>query len=82
MLREPCEIGGSCDGDQQIFKGVFVQGLAQNYNADRGNKPQYGSFLNSNADSLWNTGRTAQNGLGLRWVGPADTSNQATQAAC
>ncbi|WP_420593558.1 glycoside hydrolase family 76 protein [Deinococcus sp.] len=81
VLREPCEIGGNCDGDQQIFKGPFVQGLARLYNADRRNKPQYADFLNRNADSLWNASRTPQNGLGLRWVGPVGSPNQASQAA-
>lgn len=81
ILREPCEISTTCDGDQQIFKGVFAQGLSRLYNADRGNKPQYSSFLSSNADSVWNSSRTAQNGLGVRWVGPVGTPNQATQAA-
>lgn len=81
ILREPCEISGNCNNDQLIFKGLFAQGLARLYNADRGNKPQYGTFLTNNANSVWNTSRNASNGLGLRWVGPVGTPNQATQAA-
>lgn len=79
ILREPCE--SSCDGDQRIFKGIFAVGLARLYFADPGNKPGYGTFLQSNADSVWNTDRTSDNGFGLSWVGPAGSVDEATQAA-
>lgn len=82
VLREPCEtFSQGCDGDQLIFKGVFAQGLTRLYNADRGNKPGYFTFLSQNADSVWNAARAGDNGIGLRWVGPPDSPNAATHAA-
>ena len=80
VLREPCETG-TCDGDQKVFKGIFAQGLSRLYNADRGNKPSYGTYLNNNANSLWNSSRDSGNGLGLKWAGPVSGVDQATQAS-
>ncbi len=81
-LRDVCdENSGGCSGDAVIFKGMFAQGLARLYNADRNNKPKYGSFLNTNADSIWNRSRNAQNGLGVKWNGPVGTPSQSSQAA-
>ncbi len=80
VLKEACEPNcGSGDGD--VFKGVFVQGLARLYNADRGNKPQYGTFIDNNANSVWNTDRTGSNGIGLLWVGSPGTPNLGTQTS-
>jgi predicted alpha-1,6-mannanase (GH76 family)/lysophospholipase L1-like esterase len=80
VLRDACDPNG-CGGDALIFKGMFAQGLARLYNADRGNKPQYGDYLNLNADSVWNHSRNAQNGLGVNWAGPVGTPTPSSQAA-
>jgi hypothetical protein len=80
VLRDVCD-PGNCTGDALIFKGLFAQGLARLYNADRGNKPQYGEFLSTNADSLWNTSRDSRNRLGVSWVGPVGTPGASSQAA-
>jgi predicted alpha-1,6-mannanase (GH76 family) len=76
VLTEPGEPG--CDADQQIFKGVFAQGLARLHHA--GGKPAYASFLRANADAVW-AGRDERDGVGLRWAGPARDVNGATQAS-
>jgi predicted alpha-1,6-mannanase (GH76 family) len=82
VFRDVCDTWGSgCTGDAEIFKGMFAQGLARLYNADRANKPQYLDFLQLSADSIWNNSRDAQNGLGLKWAGPVGTPNQASQAS-
>jgi predicted alpha-1,6-mannanase (GH76 family) len=81
ILREPCEINNNCDGDQKIFKGIFAQGLSRLYNADRGNKPAYGTFLTNNANSVWNNDRDSSNGFGLTWKGPVGSVDQATHAS-
>jgi predicted alpha-1,6-mannanase (GH76 family) len=82
VLRDVCdEWSGGCTGDALIFKGMFAQGLARLYNADRGNKPQYADFLKTSADSLWNNSRTHQNALGVKWAGPTGAPNQSSQAA-
>jgi predicted alpha-1,6-mannanase (GH76 family) len=85
LLREPCEdaMAGSwrdagCDGDQQIFKGVFAQGLARLYHA--GGNAAYANFLRANADAVW-AGRDPGDGVGLRWAGPAGPVNGSTQAS-
>ncbi len=79
-LREPCEAGG-CDGDGRIFKGIFAQGLSRLYNADRGNKPAYGTYLSNNANTVWNSSRDGSNGFGVKWAGPNTGVDEATQAA-
>ncbi len=79
ILHEPCEATG-CDRDQEVFKGVFAQGLVGLY--DVGNRrPAYQRFLRTNADSLWHRGRSADDGLGLNWSGPPDVVTPATQLA-
>ncbi|MBC7991880.1 MAG: glycoside hydrolase family 76 protein [Rhizobacter sp.] len=80
--RDVCDAwGGGCTGDALIFKGMFAQGLARLYNADRGNKPQYLAFLKTSADGLWANSRDAQNGLGVNWGGPVGTPTQSSQAS-
>ncbi len=81
ILREPCEEAENCDNDQLIFKGIFMQGLARLYNADRANKPGYGTFLRNNADAIWEKNRDDTNGFGLYWKGPVEKVNQATHTA-
>jgi predicted alpha-1,6-mannanase (GH76 family) len=82
ILKEPlCETTSCGGGDHFVFKGPFVQGLARLYNADRGNKPVYGTFLTNNANSVWNNSRDSGNGLGFIWKGPVGGVNEATQAA-
>ena len=77
ILREPCETWGFCDGDQVVFKGVFTQNLARLYHADRGNKPEYYSFIYANVDSIWTNARDGGNRIGLTWTGPFDGTDGA-----
>ncbi len=82
ILKEPaCETTSCGGGDHLIFKGPFVQGLARLYNADRGNKPAYATFLNNNANSVWNTSRNGNNTLGFIWKGPVGSPDMATHTA-
>jgi predicted alpha-1,6-mannanase (GH76 family)/lysophospholipase L1-like esterase len=82
VLRDACDASASgCTGDAIMFKGPFVQGLARLYNADRNNKPAYFEFLKRSADSIWNTSRNAQNGLGVKWNGPVGTPTQSSQGS-
>jgi predicted alpha-1,6-mannanase (GH76 family) len=76
VLTEPGE--PACDADQQIFKGIFAQGLARLHQAT-GNAG-YAAFLRANADAVW-AGRDDGDGVGLRWAGPARAVNGATQAS-
>lgn len=80
VLREPCEPAG-CDGDQQIFKGVFARSLAALHRADPERGNGYPTFLSRNADSVWRTARDHRDGIGLSWRGPIGGDNLATQAS-
>lgn len=82
VLREPCEdpaLGRACDGDQELFKGIFVRYLAQlNGLVER---PVYAEFMQRNADSLWRHGRGDGDRFGLRWTGPFDGESVQRQTA-
>jgi predicted alpha-1,6-mannanase (GH76 family) len=80
ILKEPGE-PESCTGDALIFKGIFVQGLARLYHADRASRPEYWTFLNANADSVWNVSRGWCSGVGSGWAGPRGRADAATQAS-
>ncbi len=82
ILREPCETwDGGCTGDAVIFKAMFVQGLARLYNADRGNKPQYGTWLTNQANAVWASARDGSNGFGWRWNGPVGSVSYGSHVA-
>ena len=82
VLREPCEepaLGRACDGDQELFKGIFVRYLAQlNGLVERS---VYAEFIQRNADSLWQHGRGDGDVFGLRWTGPFDGESVQRQTA-
>ncbi len=67
-----------CDGNQMVFKGVFTQGLARLYEADPDSGADYWSFLATNVDRLWHTGRDRLGRFGLTWSGRSDRYNAAT----
>ena len=80
ILTESCDPNcGSGDGD--VFKGVFIQGLARLYNAEPTNKPQYGTFIDNNANSVWNNDLSSNYGIGLIWSGPLQTPDLGTQTS-
>lgn len=83
ILHEPCE-PDSCDGDEQQFKGVFgrnVQFMVNRANAmPEGNKAQYITFLQNNADKIWSSDQV-NNQLGLVWSGPEGTATIQTQSS-
>lgn len=84
VLQEPCEEGGTCDGDQESFKGIFVRYLAYlcaRLPAEDQRRDEYGKFLTSNADSVWANNRSASNHFGLKWVGPFDKATVPRQMA-
>jgi hypothetical protein len=79
ILREPTE--PRCDGDAQVFKGVFVRGLADLGCADPGTAAGYLEFLRRNASAAWRRARDRSGGVGLCWGGPVGGVNAATQTA-
>jgi predicted alpha-1,6-mannanase (GH76 family) len=80
VLTEPCE-PDRCSGNNQVFKGVFAQGLARLAAADREARPRYHAFLAANVDSVWTRARDRRNGVGLSWAGPVGRVTGATQIA-
>eukprot|EP00937_MAST-01D_sp_MAST-1D-sp2_P008141 g8141.t1 len=106
VLREPCELragaapsaaaaaaaGGGCNGDQRIFKGVFVRHLWYLSGADAcapENALAYRAFIGANAAAAIARGRRgggrsgANATFGLHWAGPFDamSAGAATQSA-
>jgi predicted alpha-1,6-mannanase (GH76 family) len=84
VLREPSEPhlgkkGGNKDA--HLFKGIFAQGLARLYDADRSSRPQFGAFLAANADAVWYAGRHPRRGVGMAWHGPAEWVTAATHTS-
>jgi len=79
ILREPCEVTGTCDRDQLIFKGIFAAGLARLWSVDP--DPAYVTFLVGNADSVWQRARDRRDGLALSWRGPAGPVTAASHAS-
>jgi predicted alpha-1,6-mannanase (GH76 family) len=84
-LRSPilAEAGNSARiADAHVFKGIFAQGLARLYDADRGNRPFYRVFLANNANAVF---RTYPNGfVDFTWDNASFGNvgvNEATQAS-
>lgn len=71
ILQEPC--GKSCDGDQHIFKGVFVRHLGKMLLSSlvpAQFKSTAIAWLQANADSILATDSCSTGGYGLLWQGP------------
>ena len=87
ILAEPCEAHGNCDGNQSLFKGIFMRNLAYLYqtlneNASAtGMYDHYQQFIVKNADSLWANNRTSDYKFGLRWSGPVDSADASRQTS-
>jgi predicted alpha-1,6-mannanase (GH76 family) len=77
ILHDPCE--PKCGADAVQFKGIFIRNLVlldQAY-------PQktYESFIETNADTVWNDARGPNFQLAERWSGPFDSGNAASQTS-
>jgi predicted alpha-1,6-mannanase (GH76 family) len=77
VLVEPCT---NCDGDQIIFKGVYVRHLGVFGVNDAAIRPAAAAFLMKNVDSLLANAVCAQGGYGFDWRG-APGGCDATQAS-
>ncbi|RFU30394.1 hypothetical protein B7463_g5931, partial [Scytalidium lignicola] len=84
VLHEPCE-PHACDGDEGQFKGVFARNIQFMYN--RANilpddtKALYKAFLQTNANSIWNSDRGPNDTLGLVWNGTYQAADVQTQSS-
>jgi predicted alpha-1,6-mannanase (GH76 family) len=77
ILSEACE-PSSCDGDEAMFKGIFIAALGSLQEA--GPRPEYAAYLRANAASVWDRNRRGVQ-FGLCWSGPFDGSDTASQAS-
>ena len=77
---DSCDRTASCSGDGDDFKGPFVKNLRKLQLA-RSN-PQWLSFLEANAQSIWNNDLDVSNGnclVGEYWAGPYTAGDAVSQ---
>lgn len=69
---------GDCGGDVPSFKGSFVRNLGElnRYLPDR----PYTTWLQNQANSIWDNNRNALNQFGLRWAGTFDKTGEQRQS--
>ena len=80
MLIEPCERSAEgCNGDQALFKGIFVRNLYDFYLRSR--RDDYRAFILANAHSIWGKNRNYKNQFGLCWGGPFDRADASRQTS-
>ena len=77
ILHEPCE--PDCGGDGTQFKGIFVRNLLSLDEVAR--QPQYETFIDTNANSIWTQAQPPDYHLGLIWAAPYGTINASTQSS-
>jgi predicted alpha-1,6-mannanase (GH76 family) len=80
ILAESCELSDKgCDGDQLVFKGIFIRHLYDFYL--RSPRSEYRAFIFANAHSIWQNNRDWRNRFGLRWAGPIDQADASRQSS-
>lgn len=77
VLQDSCEPDCGADGSQ--FKGIFMRNLIRLYQVAPDRKIK--SFIQRNADSIWNRNRDGDNHLGIRWSGPYAVADASTQSS-
>ncbi|HVH43934.1 MAG TPA: glycoside hydrolase family 76 protein [Labilithrix sp.] len=79
VLREPCELfgGEGCGRDGGSFKGSYVRNLAE-LNRHLNGRP-YTTYLKRQADTMMAKNRTSLDQYGVKWAGPFEKFDGATQ---
>lgn len=77
VLHDPCEPHCGADGVQ--FKGIFVRNLAALHQMFP--QAQYRSFVETNANAIWNRARGDSAQLGEVWSGPFSGAGAAAQTS-
>jgi predicted alpha-1,6-mannanase (GH76 family) len=75
ILREPCE-ATDCGADGASFKGAYVRGIGALNRVTRG---RYSAYLRRQADRAYADNRTSFDVYGLRWAGPLERTDAASQ---
>ena len=80
VLKEPNEpCGSSCGGDIPQFKGIFMRNLFYLYGSDH--QQTYATFLQTNANSIWQNDQNSSGQFGMMWYGPFDRADAARQSS-
>lgn len=66
-------------GDAPQFKGIFTRNLMALYQANP--KPQYKTFIDANANSIWINDRGPNYEFGALWQGPFDSGDATRQTS-
>jgi len=78
ILHEPCS---QCDGDQNLFKGIFMRHLGYWGSMDSRVGTLFGQFVKNNADSILKVDLCTNQYYGLLWEGPTVACNTATTSS-
>jgi len=78
ILHDSCE-PARCGADAPQFKGIFVRNLVALDVASP--RPAYKSFVETNADAIWDKSRGPDGRLGLVWSGPFGGDNASSQSS-
>ena len=77
IMHDPCEPACGADGVQ--FKGIFVRNLAALYM--RYPQTSYKTFIQNNADTLWDKSQGPGFRFGQVWSGPYAAANAGSQSS-
>ena len=74
ILTESCDATDqTCDDNGKQFKGIFMRYWTDL--VDTTHDPRYATFLEQQAESIWNNDRDAAGRLGTRWSGATDNDH-------
>ena len=74
-----CQVKNAGGADAPQFKGIFVRNLVALDLVDP--RPVYKSFVDTNADAIWDKSRGPDSRLGLVWAGPFGGDNASSQSS-
>jgi predicted alpha-1,6-mannanase (GH76 family) len=88
VLVESCDPSHTCDEDQWMFKGVFMQQLGHfltdiavihhlNSSTKKRLLRKYQSFVTTNAEAVWHVARAPDGKFGNWWAAPSGEQSQA-----
>ncbi|KAJ1024126.1 hypothetical protein NDA16_002965 [Ustilago loliicola] len=80
ILVESCEAAGTCNTDQDAFKGIFVRNLAKLNKALPG-PGRYTKWIEKQAAYAYAKGRNGTDFYGVQWTGPVGSTNVGTQGS-
>jgi len=80
ILQETCEVNKNCNDDQLQFKGIFMRHLYY-FVRNGGNSTVLTTFIQNNANSIWNNDRQNMADLGLYWYGPFDKTEASRESS-